>query len=100
MRGYLKILVLKSLKEGSKTGYGLMKSIEEETGRKPSFGSIYPLLENLKDEHLVIFKEKEKKKIYSLTKAGQNKLIEAHSQKEEMIKKIDEANLLLLQTGF
>ena len=74
IRGYLRVIVLKSLNKGEKTGYGLMKCIEEETGRKPSFGSIYPMLEHLTDEKLVVFKEENKKKIYTLTSAGKKQL--------------------------
>lgn len=90
MRGYLRILTLKALKEGTKTGYGLIKYIEEETGHKPSFGSIYPLLEHLLTEKLVTCKEKDNKKFYSLTKEGIEQLKSLANKKEEMIEKLQE----------
>ena len=53
LRGFLKIVVLKALAESPKSGYSLMKFIEERVGSKPSSGSMYPLLDSLKTEGLV-----------------------------------------------
>ncbi len=91
MRGYLKIITLKALDEGPKTGYALIKTIEEQTGHKPSFGSIYPLLENLSKEKLAIFKEKGNKKVYSLTKNGEEQLKCLNDKKQEMMDKMEES---------
>ncbi|MFC2136511.1 PadR family transcriptional regulator [Bacteroidota bacterium] len=91
IRGHLKILTLKALEKEEKTGYGLIKYIENQTGWKPSFGSIYPLLEHLTNDELVTFKEKENKKIYTLTKKGRNEIKDMHCQKKELMKKLQEA---------
>jgi len=40
-RGFLKFYILKLLKSGHKHGYAIIKSIENETGWKPSPGGIY-----------------------------------------------------------
>ena len=50
LRGFLRIVVLKALAESPKSGYALMKYIEERIGSKPSSGSMYPLLDKLKTE--------------------------------------------------
>ncbi|MFH1589481.1 MAG: PadR family transcriptional regulator [archaeon] len=90
MRGYLKTLTLKALEESPKTGYALVKDITEHTGTKPSFGSIYPLLENLLKCGCVTFKEKDKKKTYSITKQGKNELEELLNNKNKMLEKMEE----------
>jgi len=72
MNQKLRILVLKHLADRPRAGYGLIKDIHEHTGWKPSYGSIYPLLDHLKQEGLVESEEKGKKKVYHLTNAGKD----------------------------
>lgn len=67
----LRIMILKHLAVSPQSGYGLTKSIAEATGWKPSYGSMYPQLESLKEEGLVTVKEDGRKKVYSLTKKGE-----------------------------
>jgi formylmethanofuran dehydrogenase subunit E len=74
LRGFLKIIVLKALGESPKSGYSLMKFIEERVGSKPSPGSIYPLLDNLRKEGLVASKIVGRMTEYSLTVEGKHKL--------------------------
>jgi formylmethanofuran dehydrogenase subunit E len=74
LRGFLKIIVLKALGESPKSGYSLMKYIEERVGSKPSPGSIYPLLDNLRKEGLVASKIVGRMTEYSLTVEGKHKL--------------------------
>ncbi len=89
-KGHLRIIVLKILDEKEMDGYELCKKIEEETGWKPSYGSIYPLLNNLKEDRLVTIKKEGKKKIYSLTKEGKEQLKELIKKKDEFIDRITE----------
>lgn len=70
----LRILVLKQLAMGESSGYDLVKRIHAATGWKPSYGSIYPLLEQLRTESLATVKEEGKSKIYSLTQKGRGEL--------------------------
>ena len=67
---HLTPLVYRLLLEGPKTGYSLAKEIEQRTGWKPSWGSIYPLLETLEKEKLVSAKEQGRTKQYTLTAKG------------------------------
>ena len=70
MSGYLRLIVMKTLANRRLSGYDLIKEIESNTGTwKPSFGSIYPLLEKLLKEKLVDFKVEGRKKAYFLTKS-------------------------------
>ncbi len=68
--GMLPHLVMHELSEKPHSGYGLCKSIEQKTGHRPSYGSIYPYLDKLSSEGLVSVKEVGRKKVYSLTKKG------------------------------
>lgn len=87
IRGHLKILVLKALEEGEKTGYGLMKYLEEKIGSKPSSGSMYPILETLKREELIKLKQEGKKKLYTLTAKGKTAAKEMGAQREEIVER-------------
>ncbi|MFH1771026.1 MAG: PadR family transcriptional regulator [archaeon] len=90
MRGYLKTLTLKALEESPKTGYALIKVIHKHTGRKPSFGSIYPLLENLLKCGCVTVKEKDNKKTYSMTTQGKKELKDLLNKKNLMLESLEE----------
>lgn len=74
LRGFLRIVVLKALAESPKSGYSLMKFVEERVGVKPSPGSMYPLLDNLKKEGLVAVKGVGRAKEYKLTISGRHNL--------------------------
>ena len=75
MAGYLRLIVMKTLSNKKLSGYGLIKQIEKDTGTwKPSFGSIYPLLEKLLKEKLVVVEIQGRKKLYFLTKEGKDYL--------------------------
>lgn len=73
------MVVLKTLAESPKSGYGLMKDIKEFTGHKPSAGSMYPLLDQLLEKKLVTVKEKGRSKEYSLTAKGRKVVREMHN---------------------
>lgn len=85
LRGFLKILVLKALGDGPKTGYSLMKFVEERMGAKPSAGSIYPLLDQLKDDGMVTVKDIERTKEYKLTPKGKAQLEIVEQKRNECI---------------
>ena len=75
MTGYLRLIVMKTLANRKLSGYDLIKQIEKDTGTwKPSFGSIYPLLEKLLKEKLVEMEIRGRKKMYYLTKDGKKHL--------------------------
>ncbi|MFQ5475275.1 MAG: PadR family transcriptional regulator [Candidatus Nanoarchaeia archaeon] len=64
------MIVLKALNHNDMSGYKLMQFLEGNTGKKPSAGSMYPLLEDLHREGLVDVRQQKRSKIYSLTKKG------------------------------
>jgi len=91
IRGNLKILVLKALDKKPLSGYALMKYIEDKIGTKPSPGSMYPLLDDLKKDSFVVCKKDGRKKIYSLTKAGKEHLKVINLNKDILLKKTEES---------
>jgi formylmethanofuran dehydrogenase subunit E len=42
--GILKMIMLHIMKDGEASGYDIIKKVEAISGKKPSTGSIYPLL--------------------------------------------------------
>lgn len=71
-RGDVRAAVLALLAEQPMHGYQIIQQIDERSGGswKPSPGSVYPTLQLLADEGLVIATESEGRKTYSLTTAG------------------------------
>ncbi len=77
--------MLKALAESPRSGYSLMKHIEERVGTKPSPGSMYPLLDNLKTEGLVEAKGVGRATEYKLTVDGRHKLHSIDEKRNECL---------------
>ncbi|MBR9705007.1 PadR family transcriptional regulator [Candidatus Pacearchaeota archaeon] len=71
MKGFLSYLVLWILNKKSMNGAELSKELEKRRGSKPSPGTIYPVLKELKEKGLIT---SDKEKVYSLTKKGKGDL--------------------------
>ncbi len=85
MKSNLKLIVLKILDKKSLSGYGIVKEIHEFTKTwKPSYGSIYPILKNLRENGFLEVKEEGRKKIYRITPKGHHKVQEIIKSKEEI----------------
>ncbi|MBR9675950.1 PadR family transcriptional regulator [Candidatus Woesearchaeota archaeon] len=74
MKGFLSYLTLWNLRKQPMTGAELAKELEKRRGQKPSPGTIYPVLKELKEKGLI---SSDKEKRYSLTKKGEKEIIEA-----------------------
>ena len=85
IRGFLKIVVLKALGESPRSGYSLMKFVEEKTGSKPSPGSMYPLLDSMKGAGLVAVKGVGRSKEYNLTVEGKQHMRAVEEKRNEFI---------------
>lgn len=74
--GEVRLAILSLLSEGPKHGYQLMKELEERSGGlyRASAGSVYPTLQQLEDEGLILAEQREGKRVYSLTEAGRAEL--------------------------
>lgn len=71
-RGDVRAAILLLLSEEPRNGYQLMKEIEErsEGAWRPSPGSVYPALQQLEDEGLVVPEKIEGRKHFKLTEDG------------------------------
>ena len=74
MKGYLSYLVLWILSKKRENGAGISRELEKRRGNKPSPGTVYPALKELKEKGLI---KADNKKVYSLTKKGEKELTSA-----------------------
>jgi DNA-binding PadR family transcriptional regulator len=88
-RGVLRLLILQSLSKKPMHGYEIMKNISEEFGGvyQPSAGAIYPTMQELEDNGYVVGKDKEGKKVYSITSKGMNLMKEDEEKFKAIIEK-------------
>ncbi|MFI6512406.1 PadR family transcriptional regulator [Streptosporangium sp. NPDC050855] len=109
-RGDVRAAILALLTETSCNGYQIIQEIERrsEGGWKPSPGAVYPALQQLTDEGLVLSEENEGRKTFSLTEAGRAYVAE-HPEEvrapwEEMTPDVDDSTWELMditrQSGF
>ncbi|UCG69473.1 MAG: PadR family transcriptional regulator [Thermoplasmata archaeon] len=71
MKGFLSFLILWLVSKKSMTGAEIALELEKRKGHKPSPGTIYPVLKDLKDKGLLSV---DQNKRYSLTKRGKKEL--------------------------
>jgi DNA-binding PadR family transcriptional regulator len=78
-RGDVRAAILSVLSDAPRNGYQVIQEIAERTGGawKPSPGSIYPTLQQLEDEGLVVQTEDGGRKAYALTDDGRG-YVESH----------------------
>src|SRR6266704_2867851 len=67
--GDMKYVILKLVKDKPRHGYEVMKELEDQMHGcySPSPGTVYPTLQWLEDEGLVVAKDVEGKKVYDIT---------------------------------
>jgi len=70
-KGFLSFLVLWLISKKSMTGAEVTEELERRKGHRPSPGTIYPVLKDLKDLGLISMN---KEKRYSITKKGTKEL--------------------------
>ncbi|MBG0818104.1 PadR family transcriptional regulator [Planomonospora sp. ID82291] len=109
-RGDVRAAILALLSEEPRNGYQIIQEIAQRSqgGWKPSPGAVYPALQQLTDEGLVLSEENDGRKTFRLTEAGLSYIAE-HSDEvrapwEEMTPDVDEGTWELIdlarQSGF
>jgi DNA-binding PadR family transcriptional regulator len=73
-RGDVRTALLLLLAEEPRNGYQLMQEIEQrsEGAWRPSPGSVYPALQQLEDERLVVMRELDGNRVFEITDAGRD----------------------------
>ncbi len=71
MKGFLSYLILWILSKKKMNGAEISRELEKRRNTKPSPGTLYPALKELKDNGLI---ESDEKKYYSLTDKGKKEL--------------------------
>ena len=82
----LTIYIMKLLREREKSIPEVIKIIEEETGRKMSKGTIYPIFSSLKEEGLIRSKRRGRVEVFYLSKKGESFLTFLQRKKDYTIK--------------
>jgi DNA-binding PadR family transcriptional regulator len=80
-RGAIRGAILLSLVDGPAHGYEVMRRLEDMSGGlwRPSPGSVYPHLQMLEDQGLVLSSESEGSRVYELTESGRAEAAQAAS---------------------
>ena len=71
MKGFLSFLILWLINKKDMTGSEVTEELEKRKGNRPSPGTIYPVLKELKERGLLSI---DKNKQYSITIQGKNEL--------------------------
>jgi DNA-binding PadR family transcriptional regulator len=89
-KGFLKIILLKTINENPTHGYEIIHLIQEKSGGRwtPSPGSVYPALEYLETKGYIISEEMERKKVYSITPNGRQVLLQMRKKRDEMLNEL------------
>jgi DNA-binding PadR family transcriptional regulator len=84
--GDMKYVILKLLRDKPRHGYEVMKELEDRMHGcySASPGTVYPTLQWLEDEGLVVARDVEGKKVYEITEAGRT-FLETHKDVVEDI---------------
>ncbi len=90
--GDMKYVILKLLRDKPRHGYEVMKELEERMHGcySPSPGTVYPTLQWLEDEGLVVAKDVEGKKVYEITDTGRAFLDEHKDTVEDIFDRVRE----------
>ena len=97
-KGLLNLWMLKILSEGEVSGYDIIKKVSELTGRKPSTGSVYPLLKSMKNKGWITGKKVGSKTVYEITDSGRE-VVKSHGDlKDYYSGKIHESICLAHET--
>lgn len=85
MKGFLTFLILCLITKQDRNGEEIRLEIEKRKGTKPSPGTIYPVLKNLKEEGLIVeIDEGGREKKYSITKEGKREVADAKKKFEAL----------------
>ncbi len=90
--GDMKYVILKLVRDKPRHGYEVMKELEERMHGcySPSPGTVYPTLQWLEDEGLVVAREVDGKKVYEITDTGRTFLDDNKDTVEDIFDRVRE----------
>lgn len=90
--GDMKYVILKLLRDKPRHGYEVMKELEERMHGcySPSPGTVYPTLQWLEDEGLVVARDVDGKKVYEITDQGRAFLDENKDTVDDIFDRVRE----------
>ncbi len=85
-KGDIKYVILDALRDRPSYGYEIIRALEERFGGlyTPSAGTIYPTLQMLEDMGYVTAEQRDGRKVYTITEAGQTFLAERRERVDEV----------------
>lgn len=91
--GDMKYVILRLLRDKPRHGYEVMKELEEQLQGcyAPSPGAVYPTLQWLEDEGLVVSREVDGKKVYEVTESGRQFLDEHQDTVDDIFARVRDA---------
>lgn len=96
--GILKMLMLHVMAEGEASGYDIMKKVESLSGKKPSTGSVYPLLKKMEREGWISGRTEDGKTFYRLTEVGREHVAQIKEARHGFIRNIYQSIALANET--
>jgi formylmethanofuran dehydrogenase subunit E len=90
--------MLKIISMGKVSGYQIIKRVGTLTGKKPSAGSVYPLLKSMQDQEWIVGKTTDNKTLYEITDHGKAIVQKHDALKEQISQKVRESILLAHNT--
>jgi DNA-binding PadR family transcriptional regulator len=91
--GDMKYVILRLLRDKPRHGYEVMKQLEEQLHGcySPSPGTVYPTLQWLEDEGLVVGRDVDGKRVYEITAAGRQFLDEHQDVVDDIFARVRDA---------
>ena len=100
MRGLLTFQILWELSKNSLNGQEIAERIAERRGTKPTPGTIYPALKELKEAELILGEKKGREIVYSLTEHGREGLDDAAHYFYQVFGNIlEDCKVILIRAG-
>jgi DNA-binding PadR family transcriptional regulator len=91
-KGFLKMVVLKTISKNPIHGYDIIHEIEAKTHGHwvPSPGSIYPVLDFLEARRYISLEEIDRKKVYTITDEGKKALETIDERRRQMLREMSQ----------
>jgi DNA-binding PadR family transcriptional regulator len=98
LQGLLKMWMLNVISGEEVCGYEIIQKVGAITGKKPSTGSVYPLLKTMRDDGWIVASNQGVKTVYQVTEQGR-RVLERHSaMKDDYVRRISASYYLASET--